>query len=150
MHYCDSNLRILLLIKGDKLWNKNIVHNFQKTDHRPILTLPRPRDFLRAIEKARSCQKFVSRLHQGKLSTFEDLSGHLLSSFDLYPNQYIGSYGFMPQTMTLATSFAQIAQLTMGWDRGQCRTQLLWRLVGQDEAVLERLGQEPKSGFSHS
>ena len=104
-------------------------------------------DFLRAIEKAREdIQKFV-RDYQGKLSTFEDFE-RAFAELEQISIQisHIGNYGFMPQTTDFGDeSFAQIAQAAMEFET-EANVALSFfddALVGADEAVLERLGQEP-------
>ena len=104
-------------------------------------------DFLRAIEKAREdLQKFV-RDFQGKLSTFEDFERAFAELEQIYIQiSHIGNYGFMPQTTDYGDeSFAQIAQAAMEFET-EANVALSFfddALVGADEAVLERLGQEP-------
>ena len=104
-------------------------------------------DFLRAIEKAREdIQKFV-RDYQGKLSTFEDFERAFAELEQIYIQiSHIGNYGFMPQTTDYGDeSFAQIAQAAMEFET-EANVALSFfddALVGADEAVLERLGQEP-------
>ncbi|RSJ89519.1 oligoendopeptidase F [Streptococcus cristatus] len=104
-------------------------------------------DFLRAIEKAREdIQKFV-RDYQGKLSTFEDFERAFAELEQIYIQiSHIGNYGFMPQTTDFSDeSFAQIAQAAMEFET-EANVALSFfddALVGADEAVLERLGQEP-------
>ena len=104
-------------------------------------------DFLRAIEKAREdIQKFV-RDYQGKLSTFEDFERAFAELEQIYIQiSHIGNYGFMPQTTDFGDeSFAQIAQAAMEFET-EANIALSFfddALVGADEAVLERLGQEP-------
>ena len=104
-------------------------------------------DFLRAIEKAREdIQKFV-RDYQGKLSTFEDFEREFAELEQIYIQiSHIGNYGFMPQTTDFGDeSFAQIAQAAMEFET-EANVALSFfddALVGADEAVLERLGQEP-------
>ncbi|KGM36728.1 oligoendopeptidase F [Streptococcus sinensis] len=104
-------------------------------------------DFLRAIEKAREdTQKFV-RDYQGKLSTFEDFERAFAELEQIYIQiSHIGNYGFMPQTTDFGDeSFAQIAQAAMEFET-EANVALSFfddALVGADEAVLERLGQEP-------
>ena len=104
-------------------------------------------DFLRAIEKAREdIQKFV-RDYQGKLSTFEDFERAFTELEQIYIQiSHIGNYGFMPQTTDFGDeSFAQIAQAAMEFET-EANVALSFfddALVGADEAVLERLGQEP-------
>ena len=104
-------------------------------------------DFLRAIEKAREdIQKFV-RDYQGKLSTFEDFEQAFAELEQIYIQiSHIGNYGFMPQTTDFGDeSFAQIAQAAMEFET-EANVALSFfddALVGADEAVLERLGQEP-------
>ena len=103
-------------------------------------------DFLRAIEKAREdIQKFV-RDYQGKLSTFEDFERAFTELEQIYIQiSHIGNYGFMPQTTDFGDeSFAQIAQAAMEFET-EANVALSFfddALVGADEAVLERLGQE--------
>lgn len=104
-------------------------------------------DFLRAIEKAREdIQKFV-RDYQGKLSTFEDFERAFAELEQIYIQiSHIGNYGFMPQTTDFGDeSFAQIAQAAMEFET-EANVALSFfddALVGADETVLERLGQEP-------
>ena len=104
-------------------------------------------DFLRAIEKAREdIQKFV-RDYQGKLSTFEDFERAFAELEQIYIQiSHIGNYGFMPQTTDFGDeSFSQIAQAAMEFET-EANVALSFfddALVGADEAVLERLGQEP-------
>ena len=104
-------------------------------------------DFLRAIETAREdIQKFV-RDYQGKLSTFEDFERAFAELEQIYIQiSHIGNYGFMPQTTDYGDeSFAQIAQAAMEFET-EANVALSFfddALVGADEAVLERLGQEP-------
>ena len=104
-------------------------------------------DFLRAIEKAREdIQKFV-RDYQGKLNTFEDFERAFAELEQIYIQiSHIGNYGFMPQTTDYGDeSFAQIAQAAMEFET-EANVALSFfddALVGADEAVLERLGQEP-------
>ena len=104
-------------------------------------------DFLRAIEKAREdIQKFV-RDYQGKLSTFEDFERAFAELEQIYIQiSHIGNYGFMPQTTDFGDeSFAQIAQAAMEFET-EANVALSFfddALIGADEAVLERLGQEP-------
>ena len=104
-------------------------------------------DFLRAIEKAREdIQKFV-RDYQGKLSTFEDFEQAFAELEQIYIQiSHIGNYGFMPQTTDFGDeSFAQIAQAAMEFET-EANVALSFfddALIGADEAVLERLGQEP-------
>jgi len=104
-------------------------------------------DFLRAIEKSREdIQKFV-RDYQGKLSTFEDFERAFAELEQIYIQiSHIGNYGFMPQTTDFSDeSFAQIAQAAMEFET-EANVALSFfddALVGADEAVLERLGQEP-------
>ena len=104
-------------------------------------------DFLRAIETAREdIQKFV-RDYQGKLSTFEDFERAFAELEQIYIQiSHIGNYGFMPQTTDFGDeSFAQIAQAAMEFET-EANVALSFfddALVGADEAVLERLGQEP-------
>ena len=105
-------------------------------------------DFLRAIEKAREdIQKFV-RDYQGKLSTFEDFERAFAELEQIYIQiSHIGNYGFMPQTTDFDDeNFAQIAQAAMEFET-EANVALSFfddALVGADEAVLERLGQEPQ------
>ena len=105
-------------------------------------------DFLRAIEKAREdIQKFV-RDYQGKLSTFEDFERAFAELEQIYIQiSHIGNYGFMPQTTDYGDeNFAQIAQAAMEFET-EANVALSFfddALVGADEAVLERLGQEPQ------
>ena len=104
-------------------------------------------DFLRAIEKAREdIQKFV-RNYQGKLSTFEDFERAFAELEQIYIQiSHIGNYGFMPQTTDFGDeSFAQIAQAAMEFET-EANVALSFfddALVGADEVVLEKLGQEP-------
>ena len=104
-------------------------------------------DFLRAIEKAREdIQKFV-RDYQGKLSTFEDFERAFAELEQIYIQiSHIGNYGFMPQTTDFSDeSFAQIAQAAMEFET-EANVALSFfddALVGADEAILEKLGQEP-------
>ncbi|RSJ82984.1 oligoendopeptidase F [Streptococcus cristatus] len=104
-------------------------------------------DFLRAIEKAREdIQKFV-RDYQGKLSIFEDFERAFAELEQIYIQiSHIGNYGFMPQTTDFGDeSFAQIAQAAMEFET-EANVALSFfddALVSADEAVLERLGQEP-------
>ena len=104
-------------------------------------------DFLRAIEKAKGdIQKFV-RDYQGKLSTFEDFERAFAELEQIYIQiSHIGNYGFMPQTTDFGDeSFAQIAQAAMEFET-EANVALSFfddALVGADEAVLEKLGQEP-------
>lgn len=104
-------------------------------------------DFLRAIEKAREdIQKFV-RDYQGKLSTFEDFERAFAELEQIYIQiSHIGNYGFMPQTTDFGDEiFAQIAQAAMEFET-EANVALSFfddALVGADEAVLEKLGQEP-------
>ena len=104
-------------------------------------------DFLRAIEKAREdIQKFV-RDYQGKLSTFEDFERAFAELEQIYIQiSHIGNYGFMPQTTDFGDeSFAQIAQAAMEFET-EANVALSFfddALVGADEVVLEKLGQEP-------
>ena len=104
-------------------------------------------DFLRAIETAREdIQKFV-RDYQGKLSTFEDFERAFAELEQIYIQiSHIGNYGFMPQTTDFGDeSFAQIAQAAMEFetDANVALSFFDDALVGADEAVLEKLGQEP-------
>ena len=104
-------------------------------------------DFLRAIEKAREdIQKFV-RDYQGKLSTFEDFERAFAELEQIYIQiSHIGNYGFMPQTTDFGDeNFAQIAQAAMEFET-EANVALSFfddALVGADEAILEKLGQEP-------
>ena len=104
-------------------------------------------DFLRAIEKAREdIQKFV-RDYQGNLSTCEDFERAFTELEQIYIQiSHIGNYGFMPQTTDFGDeSFAQIAQAAMEFET-EANVALSFfddALVGADEAVLEKLGQEP-------
>ena len=104
-------------------------------------------DFLRAIETAREdIQKFV-RDYQGKLSTFEDFERAFAELEQIYIQiSHIGNYGFMPQTTDYGDeNFAQIAQAAMEFET-EANVALSFfddALVGADEAVLEKLGQEP-------
>ena len=104
-------------------------------------------DFLRAIETAREdIQKFV-RDYQGKLSTFEDFERAFAELEQIYIQiSHIGNYGFMPQTTDFGDeNFAQIAQAAMEFET-EANVALSFfddALVGADEAVLEKLGQEP-------
>ena len=104
-------------------------------------------DFLRAIEKTREdIQKFV-RDYQGKLSTFEDFERAFAELEQIYIQiSHIGNYGFMPQTTDFGDeSFAQIAQAAMEFET-EANVALSFfddALVGADESVLEKLGQEP-------
>ena len=104
-------------------------------------------DFLRAIEKAREdIQKFALD-YQGKLSTFEDFEQAFAELEQIYIQiSHIGNYGFMPQTTDFGDeSFAQIAQAAMEFET-EANVALSFfddALVGADEAVLEKLGQEP-------
>ncbi|MBZ2038456.1 oligoendopeptidase F [Streptococcus sanguinis] len=104
-------------------------------------------DFLRAIEKAKEdIQKFV-RDYQGKLSTFEDFERAFAELEQIYIQiSHIGNYGFMPQTTDYGDeNFAQIAQAAMEFET-EANVALSFfddALVGADEAVLEKLGQEP-------
>ena len=104
-------------------------------------------DFLRAIEKAREDIKKFVRDYQGKLSTFEDFERAFAELEQIYIQiSHIGNYGFMPQTTDFGDeSFAQIAQAAMEFET-EANVALSFfddALVGADEAVLERLGQEP-------
>ena len=105
-------------------------------------------DFLRAIEKAKEdIQKFV-RDYQDKLSTFEDFERAFAELEQIYIQiSHIGNYGFMPQTTDFDDeNFAQIAQAAMEFET-EANVALSFfddALVGADEAVLERLGQEPQ------
>ena len=104
-------------------------------------------DFLRAIEKAKEdIQKFV-RDYQGKLSTFEDFEQAFAELEQIYIQiSHIGNYGFMPQTTDFGDEcFAQIAQAAMEFET-EANVALSFfddALVGADEAILEKLGQEP-------
>jgi len=104
-------------------------------------------DFLRAIEKSREdIQKFV-RDYQGKLSTFEDFERAFAELEQIYIQiSHIGNYGFMPQTTDFGDeSFAEIAQAAMEFET-EANVALSFfddALVSADEAVIERLGQEP-------
>ena len=104
-------------------------------------------DFLRAIEKTREdIQKFV-RDYQGRLSTFENFERAFAELEQIYIQiSHIGNYGFMPQTTDFGDeSFAQIAQAAMEFET-EANVALSFfddALVGADEAVLEKLGQEP-------
>ena len=104
-------------------------------------------DFLRAIEKTREdIQKFV-RDYQGKLSTFEDFERAFAELEQIYIQiSHIGNYGFMPQTTDFGDeNFAQIAQAAMEFET-EANVALSFfddALVGADESVLEKLGQEP-------
>ena len=104
-------------------------------------------DFLRAIEKAKEdIQKFV-RDYQDKLSTFEDFERAFAELEQIYIQiSHIGNYGFMPQTTDFDDeNFAQIAQAAMEFET-EANVALSFfddALVGADEAVLEKLGQEP-------
>ena len=105
-------------------------------------------DFLRAIEKAREdIQKFV-RDYQGNLSTCEDFERAFAELEQIYIQiSHIGNYGFMPQTTDFGDeNFAQIAQAAMEFETEANVTLSFFddALVGADEAVLERLGQEPQ------
>ena len=104
-------------------------------------------DFLRAIEKAREDIKKFVRDYQGKLSTFEDFERAFAELEQIYIQiSHIGNYGFMPQTTDFGDeSFAQIAQAAMEFET-EANVALSFfddALVGADEAVLERLDQEP-------
>ena len=104
-------------------------------------------DFLRAIEKAREDIKKFVRDYQGKLSTFEDFERAFAELEQIYIQiSHIGNYGFMPQTTDFGDeSFAQIAQAAMEFET-EANVALSFfddALVGADEAVLEKLGQEP-------
>lgn len=104
-------------------------------------------DFLRAIEKAREDIKKFVRDYQGKLSTFEDFEQAFAELEQIYIQiSHIGNYGFMPQTTDFSDeSFAQIAQAAMEFET-EANVALSFfddALVGADEAVLEKLGQEP-------
>ena len=103
-------------------------------------------DFLRAIEKAREDIKKFVRDYQGKLSTFEDFEQAFAELEQIYIQiSHIGNYGFMPQTTDFGDeSFAQIAQAAMEFET-EANVALSFfddALVGADETVLERLGQE--------
>ena len=104
-------------------------------------------DFLRAIEKTREDIKKFVRDYQGKLSTFEDFEQAFAELEQIYIQiSHIGNYGFMPQTTDFGDeSFAQIAQAAMEFET-EANVALSFfddALVGADEAVLEKLGQEP-------
>ena len=104
-------------------------------------------DFLRAIEKTREDIKKFVRDYQGKLSTFEDFERAFAELEQIYIQiSHIGNYGFMPQTTDFGDeSFAQIAQAAMEFET-ESNVALSFfddALVGADEAVLEKLGQEP-------
>ena len=104
-------------------------------------------DFLRAIEKAREDIKKFVRDYQGKLSTFEDFERAFTELEQIYIQiSHIGNYGFMPQTTDFGDeSFAQIAQAAMEFET-EANVALSFfddALVGTDETVLEKLGQEP-------
>ena len=104
-------------------------------------------DFLQAIEKAREDIKKFVRDYQGKLSTFEDFERAFAELEQIYIQiSHIGNYGFMPQTTDFGDeSFSQIAQAAMEFET-EANVALSFfddALVGADEAVLERLGQEP-------
>lgn len=104
-------------------------------------------DFLQAIEKAREDIKKFVRDYQGKLSTFEDFERAFAELEQIYIQiSHIGNYGFMPQTTDFGDeSFAQIAQAAMEFET-EANVALSFfddALIGADEAVLERLGQEP-------
>jgi len=104
-------------------------------------------DFLRAIEKTREDIKKFVRDYQGKLSTFEDFERAFAELEQIYIQiSHIGNYGFMPQTTDFGDeSFAQIAQAAMEFET-EANVALSFfddALVGADEAVLEKLGQEP-------
>ena len=104
-------------------------------------------DFLRAIEKAREDIKKFVRDYQGNLSTFEDFERAFAELEQIYIQiSHIGNYGFMPQTTDFGDeSFAQIAQAAMEFET-EANVALSFfddTLVGADEAVLEKLGQEP-------
>lgn len=106
-----------------------------------------PEDFLRAIEKTREDIKKFVRDYQGKLSTFEDFERAFAELEQIYIQiSHIGNYGFMPQTTDFGDeSFAQIAQAAMEFET-EANVALSFfddALVGADEAVLEKLGQEP-------
>ena len=104
-------------------------------------------DFLRAIEKTREDIKKFVRDYHGKLSTFEDFERAFAELEQIYIQiSHIGNYGFMPQTTDFGDeSFAQIAQAAMEFET-EANVALSFfddALVGADEAVLEKLGQEP-------
>ena len=104
-------------------------------------------DFLRAIEKAREDIKKFVRDYQGNLSTFEDFERAFAELEQIYIQiSHIGNYGFMPQTTDFGDeSFAQIAQAAMEFET-EANVALSFfddALVGADEVVLEKLGQEP-------
>jgi oligoendopeptidase F len=104
-------------------------------------------DFLRAIEKAREDIKKFVRDYQGNLSTFEDFERAFAELEQIYIQiSHIGNYGFMPQTTDFGDeSFAQIAQAAMEFET-EANVALSFfddALVGADEAILEKLGQEP-------
>ena len=104
-------------------------------------------DFLRAIEKAREDIKKFVRDYQDKLSTFEDFERAFAELEQIYIQiSHIGNYGFMPQTTDFGDeSFAQIAQAAMEFET-EANVALSFfddALVGADEAILEKLGQEP-------
>ena len=106
-----------------------------------------PEDFLRAIEKTREDIKKFVRDYQGKLSTFEDFERAFAELEQIYIQiSHIGNYGFMPQTTDFGDeSFAQIAQAAMEFET-EANVALSFfddALVGADEAVLEKLCQEP-------
>ena len=103
-------------------------------------------DFLRAIEKAREDIKKFVRDYQGNLSTFEDFERAFAELEQIYIQiSHIGNYGFMPQTTDFGDeSFAQIAQAALEFET-EANVALSFfddALVGADESVLERLGQE--------
>ena len=103
-------------------------------------------DFLRAIEKAREDIKKFVRDYQVKLSTFEDFERAFAELEQIYIQiSHIGNYGFMPQTTDFGDeSFAEIAQAAMEFET-EANVALSFfddALVGADETVLERLGQE--------
>ncbi len=104
-------------------------------------------DFLRAIEKAREDIKKFVRDYQGKLSTFEDFERAFAELEQIYIQiSHIGNYGFMPQTTDFGDeSFAQIAQAAMEFetDANVALSFFDDALVGADEVILEKLGQEP-------
>ena len=118
----------------NELWNLTALYQDQE-------------DFLRAIEKAREDIKKFVRDYQGKLSTFEDFERAFAELEQIYIQiSHIGNYGFMPQTTDFGDeSFSQIAQAAMEFET-EANVALSFfddALVGADEAVLERLGQEP-------
>ncbi|RSJ58290.1 oligoendopeptidase F [Streptococcus gordonii] len=118
----------------NELWDLTVLYQDQE-------------DFLRAIEKAREDIKKFVRDYQGKLSTFEDFERAFAELEQIYIQiSHIGNYGFMPQTTDYGDeSFAQIAQAAMEFET-EANVALSFfddALVGADEAVLEKLGQEP-------